>query len=925
MLGKNAFTQLSSALALGTLTLLSPALQAQSALSPDDAAPVSRSAGPLTQGLDTLLQEYEAWQQAQQGLRVRTVAPFAPQRVQARIVDGAVLVDLAVEGDSETFLRTLESLGAKVTGTSAHLVSALLPLDQLAALPGMRGLRFAQPSLSYAFTGSVPSEGDVAQRSDLARADLGLSGAGQTVGILSDSFACLGGGLAADIASGDLPADVLVLEDYLAGDCSDEGRAMAQIVHDVAPGASLAFHTAFLGIAGFAQGILDLADAGSDVIVDDVIYFAEPMFQDGIIAQAADNVSARGIPFFSSAGNAARQSYEAPFSPSGLYTSAAGPLGFEAEYHDFDPGAPVAPWQQVSFDGGATIVLQWTDPFFSVSGAPGAQTDLDVCFSSTPGVDGLIGCVASDNLGRDPVELAQFFTSAAETVYIAILRFQGPAPQRIKYVWYGNGIQEVAFATDSATNYGHANAAGAVSVGAAAWFNTPAYGIDPPVLNYFSAGSGVPIFYDTQGQPLAQPELRAKPEITAPDGNNTTFFFSDTALDSDALPNFFGTSAAAPHAAAVAALMREFNPDLGPADILRLLQDTAIDITAQGLDSLAPGAPTRALPAGFDADSGAGLIDAQAALANTRVTVAPTAVDFGDVDLGSTATVQVWLRNNLATALPLGAIETSAPFRVSGSTCAASLAAAAECAISVTFEPAGNLTSSAVLGIAVDAGLREVALTGTGVGGVDWGETGAGLPGGGQALALSPSGDWAFAPQGNGPRDTRGFLSLEAASSEALARGRPGPGWQPVGPLFAFTLEGGQPGTSAEVTYRLPAPLPEGVRVWKFGPPTPGAPATWYLYRAATVDIDSGTITLTLTDGGIGDGDGSADGYISDPVGLFQYQAQPIPALPGWTLPALVALLLGLARFGFRSGGGVRRLLRPVHALEGGFSEEGRT
>ncbi len=63
---------------------------------------------------------------------------------------------------------------------------------------------------------------------------------------------------------------------------------MAQIVYDVAPGAGLAFHTAFNGEADFAQGILDLAAAGSTIIVDDVFYFAEPMFQDGVIAQAVD-------------------------------------------------------------------------------------------------------------------------------------------------------------------------------------------------------------------------------------------------------------------------------------------------------------------------------------------------------------------------------------------------------------------------------------------------------------------------------------------------------------------------------------------------------------------------------------------------------------------------------------------------------------
>ena len=72
--------------------------------------------------------------------------------------------------------------------------------------------------------------------------------------------------------------------------CPDEGRAMLQIVHDVAPGADLAFHTAYTGFAGFANGIVDLANAGARVIADDVIYLGEPMFMDGVIAQAVDQI-----------------------------------------------------------------------------------------------------------------------------------------------------------------------------------------------------------------------------------------------------------------------------------------------------------------------------------------------------------------------------------------------------------------------------------------------------------------------------------------------------------------------------------------------------------------------------------------------------------------------------------------------------------
>ena len=62
---------------------------------------------------------------------------------------------------------------------------------------------------------------------------------------------------------------------------------MAELVHDLAPGSPLLFNTAFTGEAGFAAGIDALRACGAKVIVDDITYYQEPMFQDGIIAQAA--------------------------------------------------------------------------------------------------------------------------------------------------------------------------------------------------------------------------------------------------------------------------------------------------------------------------------------------------------------------------------------------------------------------------------------------------------------------------------------------------------------------------------------------------------------------------------------------------------------------------------------------------------------
>src|SRR5262249_25226969 len=154
-----------------------------------------------------------------------------------------------------------------------------------------------------------------------------------------DSYNCKGGA-SADIGTGDLPATVNVLSDLSGSACSsatDEGRAMMQIVHDVAPGAALAFYTASNGTANFANGILALRQTGgARVIVDDELYFAEPMFQDGVIAQAVDSVVQQGALYFSAAGNFANHSYESAFRGSGIIGSTTG-----GERHDFDPTGAV--------------------------------------------------------------------------------------------------------------------------------------------------------------------------------------------------------------------------------------------------------------------------------------------------------------------------------------------------------------------------------------------------------------------------------------------------------------------------------------------------------------------------------------------------------------------------------------------------------
>jgi hypothetical protein len=242
---------------------------------------------------------------------------FQSSNTIAPITGGSVVIDAAASGDPEALAADLRALGADKVTVFGRMVSGRLPITAIPALKDLASLQFARPAYATTNVGAVTSQGDRAMRADIARATFGVDGTGVLVGTLSDSYDCLGGA-AAGVASGDLPAGVTVLEEKSpCTGATDEGRGMMEIIHDVAPGATLAFHTAFGGQASFAQGIIDLANAGAKVINDDVINFGEPFYQDGIIAQAVNTVKGMGVAYFSSAGNADRQAYESAFRPSG--------------------------------------------------------------------------------------------------------------------------------------------------------------------------------------------------------------------------------------------------------------------------------------------------------------------------------------------------------------------------------------------------------------------------------------------------------------------------------------------------------------------------------------------------------------------------------------------------------------------------------
>jgi hypothetical protein len=561
-----------------------------------------------------------------------------------------VLIDAITTGDPQKLKSALVGLGLQRASQYSNDVGGWLPVDQLDAATALTELHAIRAAMPRTRSGAIQSQGDFAQNSDLVRTSNALDGTGVTVGVISDSYDCYtqyadngvpaGGNAgyanngfnttaAGDTTSGDLPASVNVLEDATCMNYGaptqlpfgDEGRAMMQIIHDVAPGAGLAFYTAENSEADFANGIGKLAASvasgggGAKVIVDDVGYFDEPFFQDGEVAQAVNAVVAQGVAYFSSAGNNGTLAYDnnAPsFATAGTGQNAGELLlNFNQGSGAASTVLPVSiplliPGEFVA------IVAEWDQPY--VTGAPnsgGAKNQIDLCVQGATGdiignlePNGSLGtatCTGANAKGVDPVQVMFVYNPAnacantaacnspATTLNIVVgLVNGGTTPVgRIKVVVEddGAGSKITQFATNSGTLQGHPGAAGAAAVGAALFANTPSCGFVPTLERYSSAG-GDPILFDATGKPQAA-EFRQKPDFVGPDGGNDTFLGFTLAtgqdastvtecLNNTAFPNFLGTSAAAPHVASIAALFLQANPSLTPAQIVGFMQSTAI-------------------------------------------------------------------------------------------------------------------------------------------------------------------------------------------------------------------------------------------------------------------------------------------------------------------------------------------------------------
>jgi hypothetical protein len=598
---------------------------------------LSKSAGPLSPALATLAKPSVRELPPAGQAMLAGVAPSGPGSLVRN--GGRVLVDVRFDRGAIAALPQLRDDGAQVVAASRRLqrVTASVPqagLTDLAAVPGIAAIAQVRAPILRAFEpcegGSVVSEGVTQLNAQEARETFEVEGEGITVGVLSDSLnqaneAVTGGPVPTkqpqDVRSLDLPGKrntcpgqstaVEDLRDYELEpgeeEPFDEGRAMLQIVHDMAPKTELAFNSAFNGELAFAEGIEDLAKpvgeggAGAQVVVDDVGYFEEPFFQDGPVAAAVNQVTEAGATYLSAAGNDNLfdpegneiASWEAPeYRDSGACPPEVAALTELNPAHcmDFNPGAAtdrtfgikVEPEEVLSVD------LQWAEPW------EGVQTDLDAVLLNADG-EVLTGST-EDNVSskedkgtQEPVEIVQWAneSKAEQTVQLVINRFEGTADPRLKFILMqnGGGVSATEYPRSGGDDvvgpsiYGHAAAAGAIAVGAVRFDDSGEpefYSSRGRVTHYFGPVEGT-----TPAPQLLTPEELSKPEVAATDCGATTFFARQPKSE-PGVWRFCGTSAAAPHAAGAAALMLEDEPGASPEEVREALTASASPVGSFG-------------------------------------------------------------------------------------------------------------------------------------------------------------------------------------------------------------------------------------------------------------------------------------------------------------------------------------------------------
>lgn len=244
---------------------------------------------------------------------------------------------------------------------------------------------------------------------------------------------------------------------------------------------------------------------------------------------------------------------------------------------------------KIKVDHFASTTGSFTLDVNTASGVPLVSTDLNLLVFDMAGNYVASKSLVGNNVASNrPVDVESIMGDNSSQLQFVISRSNVPtAPQpatHVRYLMPGNGLPNLGpneyFSYNAPTTGGHAIAAGCNGTAAYSVFR-------PSIPEYFTSPGPGTIYFDKNNNRLNPPEIRQQPSVAAADGGNTSFFGSDSGADADSNPNFFGTSAASPHAAAIAALVLQAHGgrhSVTPAQMTAILHNSAFE---HDLDPLA--------------------------------------------------------------------------------------------------------------------------------------------------------------------------------------------------------------------------------------------------------------------------------------------------------------------------------------------------
>ena len=458
-----------------------------------------------------------------------------------------ILVPHLGQASASIDTSSLATLGGRVLAQSKSLMRVSVPMSSLLAVSELPGVRFVRrPYRPHAQEETWSEGGWLIKAYD--NYFEGVIGQGVKVAVIDGGFK------GADNLLGDMPAFWpydYTGEGIYAGE-SVHGTACAEIIHDMAQEAELYLHK--------VEDLVDLENAkdrciqdGVDIISHSGLWLGTGIGDGkGIACDIVNDAADKGILWVNAAGNSAKSHYYQPWSDSDSdgYHNFKGEdetLAFEAE-----EGTEIS------------VYLTWND-------WPETRDnyDLYLYFSDPSGGlerDPVAGSTnIQSDFGGEPVEWIEYNAERSGKYHIVIYKSQEARSRRLK-IWSLNRNIDFEYSSPERSIGIPADAEGAMSVGAI-------YHADYD-LGTFSLLFGDRIEgYSSRGPTL---DGRIKPELMAPTGVSTVSYGSD---------GFFGTSAAAPHVAGAAALIKSANPSSSRTQLWDALIAATVDIGTRGRDN----------------------------------------------------------------------------------------------------------------------------------------------------------------------------------------------------------------------------------------------------------------------------------------------------------------------------------------------------